>query len=112
MKKGQSRETGSIGYTKHRTKTIQGNWQHWVHKTQDKDNPGKLAALGTQDTGQRQSRETGSIGYTTHRTRTSKAKHTIQKTKKMSNTDSTKNRGQTQVPAKAKQFPPLIRHPL
>jgi hypothetical protein len=50
MKKGQSRETGGIGYTKHITKTIQGNWQHWVHKTQNKDNPGKLAALGTQDT--------------------------------------------------------------
>jgi hypothetical protein len=43
--------------------TIQRNWQHWVHKTQDKgkrkpneqsrmDNPTKLATLGTQDTGQ------------------------------------------------------------
>jgi hypothetical protein len=34
-------------------KTIQGNWQHWVHKTQDEDNPGKLATLGTQDTGRK-----------------------------------------------------------
>ena len=64
---GQSRETGNIGYTRHRTLdrrsdqewTIQRNWQHWVHKTQDvrqkersrMDNPDKLATLGTQDTG-------------------------------------------------------------
>jgi hypothetical protein len=65
-----------------------------VHKTQDKnmlentegviekDNPEKLATLGTQDTGQKhareyrrgnrkgQSRETGSIWYTRHRTKT------------------------------------------
>jgi hypothetical protein len=99
---GQSRETGNIVYTRHRTKvrenqrdneewTIQTNWQHWVHKTQDKgyrkpkwqsriDNPKKLATLGTQDTGQRlekpegaikngQSKETGNIGYTRHRTK-------------------------------------------
>ena len=76
-------------------KTIQRNWQHKVHKTQDKymlentegvkkkDNPEKLATLGTQDTGQinvreyrrgnkkkRQSRETGNIRYTRHRTNT------------------------------------------
>ena len=72
--------------------TIQRNWQHRVHKTQDKymlvntewvmkkDNPDILATLGTQDTGQinvreyrrdnekGQSRETGNIGYTRHRT--------------------------------------------
>ena len=47
-----------------------------------KDNPEKLSALGTQDTGQihvrenrkgnekRQSRETGNIGYTRHGTHT------------------------------------------
>jgi hypothetical protein len=47
-----------------------------------KDNPEKLATLGTQDTGQinvrkyrrdytkGQSRETGNIGYTRHRTNT------------------------------------------
>ena len=35
--------------TRHRTKTIQRIWQHWVHK---------------QDTGLRQSRESGNIGYT------------------------------------------------
>jgi hypothetical protein len=86
MKKGQSRETGSIGYTKHRTKTIQGNWLHWVHKTQNKDNPGKLAALGTQDTEQRQSRETGSIGYTRHRTKTIQGnwQHWVHKTQNRS----------------------------
>ena len=33
----QSRDTGNIGYTRHKTKTIQRHWQHWVHKTQDKD---------------------------------------------------------------------------
>ena len=37
-----------------------------------------------------QSRETGNIRYTKHRTKTNKAKHTIQKTKKRSNTDSIK----------------------
>ena len=47
IKNGQSKETGNIGYTRHMTKvrenrrgkqecTIQRNWQHWVHKTQDK----------------------------------------------------------------------------
>ena len=103
-KNGQSRETGNIGYTRHRTNkcqripkgqkkwTIQRNWQHRIHKTQDKsmlentegaiqkDNSEKLATQGTQDTGQinvreyrrgnkkRQSKETGNIGYTRHRT--------------------------------------------
>jgi hypothetical protein len=50
-KQKQSRESGNIVYTRHRTnktKTIQRNWQHWVHKTQDEDkqnknNPEKLA---------------------------------------------------------------------
>ena len=51
MRNGQSRKTGNIGYTRHRMKTIQRNWQHWVHKTQNEDNPEKLATLGTQDTG-------------------------------------------------------------
>jgi ribosomal protein L33 len=69
----QSRETGNIGYTRHKTKvnnpeklatldtqdtrrmqTIQRNWQHWVHKTQDEG---------------KQSRETGNIGYTRHKTK-------------------------------------------
>ena len=46
IKNGQSRETGNIGYTRYRTKvrenqrdnqewTIQRNWQHWAHKTQE-----------------------------------------------------------------------------
>ena len=33
----QSRATGSIGHTRHRTKTIQSHWQHWAHKTQDEE---------------------------------------------------------------------------
>ena len=70
IKNGQSRDTGSIGYTRHRAKTIQRHWQHWIHKTQDEDNPETLAALDTQDTGRRQSRDTGSIGYIRHRTKT------------------------------------------
>jgi hypothetical protein len=38
-----------------------------------------------------QSRATGCIEYTSHRTNTNKTKVTTQKTKKMSNTDPTKN---------------------
>ena len=47
--------------------TIQRNWQHWLHKTQDEDkqnkgqsridNPEKLATLVTQDTGGRQTKQ-------------------------------------------------------
>ena len=48
IKKGQSRETGNIGYTDtgqinvreyqrgNQKRTIQRNWQHRVHMTQDK----------------------------------------------------------------------------
>ena len=66
----QSRDTGNIGHTRHRTKTIQRHWQHWAHKTQDEDNPETLATLGTQDIGRRQFRDTGNIGHTRHRTKT------------------------------------------
>ena len=31
---GQSRYTGNIGHTRHKTKTIQIHWQHWTHKRQ------------------------------------------------------------------------------
>jgi hypothetical protein len=44
---------GNIGFTKHRTKIIQRQWQHWVHETQDEDNPESLATLGSQNTGWR-----------------------------------------------------------
>ena len=80
-KKGQSRETGNIGYTRHRTnkcqripkgqykRAIQRNRQHRVHKTQDKqmlentegtikmNKPEKLATQDTQETGQIHLRE-------------------------------------------------------
>ena len=74
---GQSRETGNIWYTRHRTKTNKTEGQSGM------DNPEKLATFGTQDTGRRQtklrgnlwngqSRETGNIWYTRHRTKTNK----------------------------------------
>ena len=107
IKNGRYRDTGSIGYTRHRTKTIQRHWQHGLHKTRDEDNPETLAAWGIQDTGRRQSRDTGSIGYTRHRTKTiqrhwqhwvhktqdedkqTQKYNTTQKTKRMNNTDIT-----------------------
>jgi flagellar biosynthesis/type III secretory pathway chaperone len=78
----QSRDTGNIRHTRHRTKTIQRQWQHLSQKTQDKDNsetvatfatkdnPETVATLGTQDTGRRQSRDSGNICHKRHRTKT------------------------------------------
>jgi hypothetical protein len=40
IKNGQSRETGNTGNTRRRVNqewTIQRNWQHRAHKTQDED---------------------------------------------------------------------------
>ena len=53
----QSRDTGNIGLTRHRTKTIQRH-------------PETLATFGSQDTGRRQFRDTGNIELTRHRTKT------------------------------------------
>ena len=78
MKNGQSRETGNIWYTTHRTKTNKTEGQSRM------DNPEKLTTFGTQDKGRRQtklrgneewqSRETGNIWYTRHRMKTRKTK--------------------------------------
>ena len=77
IKNVQSRDTGNIRYTRHRTKTnkTRGH-QEWTIQ--------RLAILDTQDTGQRQtkqgankngqSRDTGNIRYTRHRTKTNKTR--------------------------------------
>ena len=78
---GQSRDTGNIGYTRHRTRrqyrdtgnigtsrhrrqsrmyTIQRHWQHWVHKTQAQTNIGHKSEI----------QDTGNIGYTRMATET------------------------------------------
>ena len=44
----QSWDTGNIGHTRHRAKTILRHWQYWAHKTQGEDNPETLAILGNQ----------------------------------------------------------------
>ena len=53
MKNGQSRETGIIWYTTHRTKTNKTEGQPRM------DNPEKLTTFGTQDTGRRQTKLRG-----------------------------------------------------
>ena len=72
-----------MGYTRHRmktnkTKTVQRNWQHGVHKAQDEDKQNKNSP-----------EKTGNIGYTRHRMKTNKTKtvqrnwqHGVHKTKK------------------------------
>jgi hypothetical protein len=59
----QSRDTSNIGHTGHRRKTIKKHFQHWVHRTQEKDNQETLPTLDTHDTGERQSRDTSNIGH-------------------------------------------------
>jgi hypothetical protein len=66
----QFRDSGNICHKRHRTKTIQRQWQHLPQKTQDEDNPETVATLGTQDTGRRQSRDSGNICHKRHRTKT------------------------------------------
>jgi hypothetical protein len=66
----QPRDTGNIRYIRHRAKTTQRHWQHYVHTTQGEDNPETLATLGTYDTGRTQPRDTGNIRYRRHRAKT------------------------------------------
>ena len=61
IKNGQSRETGNIGYTRHRMKT---------NNTEGKsrmDNPEKLAKFGTQDTARRQTKLRGNEKWSIQR---------------------------------------------
>ena len=53
IKNGQSRETGNIGHTRHRT----NKYQRKPKGQSRMDNPETLATLGTQDTGQINVRE-------------------------------------------------------
>ena len=61
MKNGQSRETGNIWYTRHRTKTNKTEGQSRM------DNPEKLTTFGTQDTGRRQTKLRGNQEWTIQR---------------------------------------------
>ena len=64
--------------------TIQRNWQHWVHNTQDKGKQNKQTLEKTEGAIKNgQSRETGNIGYTLHRTKANKTQK--QKTKTTEN---------------------------
>jgi hypothetical protein len=58
----QFRDNVNIGYTRDRTKTIQRQCQHWVHKRQDEDNSETMSTLGKQETGRRQFRDNVNIG--------------------------------------------------
>jgi hypothetical protein len=58
MKNGQSRETGNIWYTTHRTKTNKTEGQSRM------DNPEKLTTFGTQDTWRRQTKLRGNEEWT------------------------------------------------
>ena len=79
----QSRETGNIGYTRHRTKTNKQKTQH-----RDTVNIGytRLRTKINKQT-KTQYRDTVNIGYTRHRTKTNKQKTQHRKLQKMSNMD-------------------------
>jgi hypothetical protein len=55
-KNGQSKDTGNIGHTRHRTKVRenQRSNQEWTIQRHWTDNPKTLSTLGTQDTGRKQ----------------------------------------------------------
>ena len=55
------------------------------------DNPQKLITLGTQDSGRRQKKQKHTTQRIKKMSNTDTTKNTTQKTKKMSNTDTTKN---------------------
>ena len=96
IKNVQSRDTGNIRYTRHRTKTNKTRG-HQECTTQS-----NMATLDTQDTGQRQtkqgaiknvqSRDTGNIRYTRHRTKTNKTRGH----QEIQSTDTTQDTGQRQ----------------
>ena len=79
---GQSRETGNIWYTRHKTKTEQQEWtiqRNWIGYTRHRmktnntegksrmDNPEKLAKFGTQDTARRQTKLRGNEKWSIQR---------------------------------------------
>jgi hypothetical protein len=61
VRNGQSRDTGNIGYTRHRTK---------INKTTNTTSKTERAIKNGQ------SRDTGNIGYTRHRTKINKTTNT------------------------------------
>jgi hypothetical protein len=58
------------------------------------------------------SRDTSNILGTRHKMKTNTTKNTTQKTRRIRNTDTTKNVGRTRVIGKGNQFLFLNRHPL
>ena len=92
MKNVQSRETVNTGHIRHGQSRETVNTGHIRHEqSRETVNTGHIR--------HGQSRETVNTGHIRHRMKTNNNKNTTQKTKKMSNTDPTKNWGCTQAPA-------------